>query len=78
MKNCSELPQLYYNFAQMIQTQFSQSIKTFCADNAIAYKESNFLKFLCQQGIISQYSCPSTSQQNGRAERKHRHILDTV
>ena len=61
----------------MIQTQFSRPIKIFRADNAMEYKESNFLKFLCQQ-TISQYPCPGTSQQNGRAERKHRHILDTV
>ena len=38
MKNHSELPQLYYNFAQMIQTQFSRSIKTFRADNVMEYK----------------------------------------
>jgi hypothetical protein len=27
---------------------------------------------------VVQRSCPHTSQQNGRAERKHRHILDSV
>ena len=27
---------------------------------------------------MSEFSCPGTSQQNGRAERKHRHILDSV
>ena len=60
MKNRFELPQLYYNFAKMIQTQFSQSIKVFRADNVMEYKETNFLKFLRQQGTISQYSCPDT------------------
>ena len=29
-------------------------------------------------GIIHQLTCPGTSQQNGRAERKFRHILDIV
>ena len=42
------------------------------------YKETNFLKFLHEHETVSQYYCPGTSQQNGRAERKHRHILDTV
>ena len=78
MKNRSELPQIYYNFARMVQTQFSRPIKVFRADNAMEYKETNFLRFLREQGTISQYSCPGTSQQNGRAERKHRHILDIV
>ena len=78
MNKRSELPQIYINFARMIQTQFSKSIKILRADNAMEYKESTLLSFLKQQGTITQYSCPGTSQQNGRAERKHRHILDTV
>jgi hypothetical protein len=42
------------------------------------YLESSFLTTLKQNGTLSHRSCPGTSQQNGRAERKHRHILDTV
>lgn len=30
------------------------------------------------KGIIHQSSCPHTPQQNGAAERKHRHIVDTA
>ncbi|KAJ9541983.1 hypothetical protein OSB04_028489 [Centaurea solstitialis] len=41
-------------------------------------RESSLIDFLRSQGTISQYSCPGTSPQNGRAERKHRHILDTI
>lgn len=62
----------------MIQTQFGQSIKVFRSDNAMKYKETEILKFLRQNGTIPNRSCPGTSQQNGRAEQKHRHILDTV
>ena len=78
MKHRSELPKIYIMFARMIQTQFSKPIKVLRADNAMEYKESSLLFFLQSQGTISQYSCPGTSPQNGRAERKHRHILDTV
>jgi hypothetical protein len=42
------------------------------------YRESTFLSSLKQNGILPHRSCPNTSQQNGRAEHKHRHILDTV
>lgn len=38
----------------------------------------NFLSFLAQNDTVLQHSSPGTSQQNGRAERKHHHILDTV
>ncbi|KAL4582843.1 hypothetical protein LXL04_007404 [Taraxacum kok-saghyz] len=78
MKHRSELPHIYITFARMIQTQFSKPIKIFRADNAMEYKASSLLSFLREQGTMSQYSCPGTSQQNGRAERKHRHILDTI
>lgn len=33
---------------------------------------------LCSQlGIESRHSCPYTSAQNGRAERKNRHVVET-
>ncbi|KAI3678432.1 hypothetical protein L6452_37724 [Arctium lappa] len=78
MKYRSELPKIYMMFARMINTQFSKSIKILRADNAMEYKESSLLSFLQSQGTLSQYFCPGTSSQNGRAERKHRHILDTI
>ena len=34
--------------------------------------------FCADHGIIHQASCPHTSQQNGVAERKHRHLLDVA
>ena len=42
------------------------------------YKDSHFLSFITHQGSLIQCSCPHTSQQNRRDERKHRHILDSV
>jgi hypothetical protein len=39
---------------------------------------SQFLDFIHTQGTIIQHFCAGTSQQNGRAKRKHRHILDSV
>lgn len=78
MRQRSELPTIYIQFAQMIHTQFSCTIQTLRTDNALEYRDSSLLNFLSDQGTIVQRSCPYTSQQNGRAERKHRHILDTV
>ena len=37
-----------------------------------------FQAVLHSYDIVHQLTCPGTSQQNGRAERKLRHILDTV
>ena len=65
MKNRSELPQIYFDFANMIKTQFSCNIKVFRADNAQEYKEKCVLDFLRQNGTLPHHCCPSTSQQNG-------------
>ena len=78
MHSRSELLGIYDAFQRMIQTQFSRKIKIFRSDNAQEYKQTDFLNILKQNGTLPHSSCPGTSQQNGRAERKLRHILDTV
>lgn len=78
MHHRSKLPNIYITFARMIQSQFSKSIKVFRADNSMEYKESSLISFVHEHVTLPQYSCYNTSQQNGRAERKHRHILDTI
>jgi hypothetical protein len=37
----------------------------------------NSIKFVRSLGITHHVSCPHTHQQNGSAERKHRHIVET-
>jgi hypothetical protein len=78
MHNRSELAQIYRTFAQMISTQFSKTIKIFRTNNAMEYRDSQFFDFIHTQGTIIQCSYAGISQQNGRAERKHRHILDSI
>ncbi|GKV03587.1 hypothetical protein SLEP1_g15862 [Rubroshorea leprosula] len=74
----SELSQIYIDFATMVKTQFSKIIKVLRTDNATEYLSTKLQSFLKEQGTLPQQSCPYTSEQNGRAERKHRHILDSV
>jgi hypothetical protein len=78
MKNRSEVLTIYRDFAKMVQTQYSKSIKVFRFDNAREYRQTDFSTILKHYGTIFHTSCVGTSQQNGRAERKLRHILDTV
>uniref|UniRef100_A0A2N9HRP8 Integrase catalytic domain-containing protein n=1 Tax=Fagus sylvatica TaxID=28930 RepID=A0A2N9HRP8_FAGSY len=59
-------------------TQYSKAIKVFRFDNAREYRQTDFSTILKHYGTIFHTSCAGTSQQNGRAERKFRHILDTV
>ena len=69
---------IYQTFHKMIETQFNRTIKVFRSDNAQEYNDKSFLFFLDKHGTLPQRSCPYTSQQNGRAEQKHCHILDIV
>ena len=47
-------------------------------DNALEYVKNNLSVFCFENVIIHQTSLSHTSQQNGFAERKHRHILDVA
>jgi hypothetical protein len=78
MKSRSKLLDIYRTFAKMVETQFLKPIKAFRSDNALEYTQNDFQAILKHYGIVSHLSCPRTSQQNGRAERKLRHILDIV
>uniref|UniRef100_A0A2N9FLT4 Integrase catalytic domain-containing protein n=1 Tax=Fagus sylvatica TaxID=28930 RepID=A0A2N9FLT4_FAGSY len=60
------------------QTQYSKAIKVFRSDNAREYRQTDFSTILKHYGTIFHTSFASTSQQNGQAERKLHHILDTV
>lgn len=40
------------------------------------FLSTQFSKFLRDNGIIHQLSCPHTPEQNGCAERKHRHMVE--
>ena len=78
MKHCSELLQVYSNFVKVVETQFSKCIKFFWSDNVLEFTQYAFQAVLHSYGTVHQLTCLGTSQQNGKAERKLHHILDTV
>ena len=63
-------------FLQEISTQYSITPKVIRMDNALEFVQSALEEHCASLGIIHQTSCPHTSQQNGIAERRHRHLLD--
>ena len=78
LKHRSDLVLIFQTFHKMIQTQFSRTIKVFRSNNAQEYHDKSFLSILDSNDTFPHYSYPYTSQQNGRAECKLRHILDVV
>ena len=78
MSSRDELLNIYRNFVNMVKNQFSKTIKVFRFDNAREFIQHAFEHILYSHGTIHQFSCLGTSQQNGKAERKLRHIFYTV
>ncbi|KAL0401884.1 UNVERIFIED_CONTAM: Retrovirus-related Pol polyprotein from transposon TNT 1-94 [Sesamum latifolium] len=78
LKHKSQVPSLLKQFCTLVHTQFHASIQTLRSDNG-----SEFLNHECQTicqsfGIIHQTSCTYSPQQNGRVERKHKHLLNVA
>jgi len=76
MKNKSETQSLLKIFHAMTQTQFSFKIKTIRSDNAPELLSNEMQEFFHLNGIKHETTCVNTPQQNGVAERKHRHLLE--
>jgi hypothetical protein len=74
--NKSDVFQVFVQFKSIVENQFSSSIKQFQCDGGGEYMSKQFKKFLVTHGILHRVSCPHTPQQNGVAERKHRHIME--
>ncbi|CAJ2639186.1 unnamed protein product [Trifolium pratense] len=78
MKNRSEFFDIYHMFRAMVKTQHNAVIKCFRCDQGGEYTSNKFSELLAYDGTIHQTSCTDTPQQNGVAERKHRHIVETA
>ena len=59
----------------MTENLFNSKIKTLQSDWGGEFQ--GLTSFLKENGIAHRVSCPYTPQQNGLAERKHRHIIET-
>ena len=68
-----EVFQMFMTFVAMVDKQFGQHITIVQSDNGTEF--NCLCEFFHTTGIIFQTSCVGTPQQNGKVERKHKHIL---
>ena len=71
-----EMSQVLLNFIALVERQYEKQMKIIRSDNGTKFTclRMHFL----ERGIVFQTSCVGTPQQNGRVERKHRHILNVA
>ncbi|XP_019087493.1 PREDICTED: uncharacterized protein LOC109127342 [Camelina sativa] len=72
----SEVADVLKNFIAFVHRQFNKHVKIIRSDNGTEF--ICLCKFFDSQELIHQTSCVVTPQQNGRVERKHRHILNVA
>ncbi|KAL6335516.1 hypothetical protein AAG906_030644 [Vitis piasezkii] len=65
----------FITFRKMVENQLHTTIKCIQSDNGGEFLA--FKPYLEAHGILHQFSCPHTPQQNGRVERKIRHLVET-
>ncbi|KAL3642739.1 hypothetical protein CASFOL_013554 [Castilleja foliolosa] len=74
LKNKSDTLQAFIHFKKLIETQYNGKIRIVQTDGGGEFIALS--KLLKDNGIVHRMSCPYTPEQNGLAERKHRHIVE--
>ena len=67
---------MLHNFFALLERQFHKQVKIFRSDNETEF--TCMKRYFLDRGIIFQTFCIGTPLQNGRVERKHRHILNVA
>jgi hypothetical protein len=76
LKHKSQVLSSFMHFKNTMENLLGTTIKIFRTDCGGEYSKNSFQSFCSSHGILHQFTCPHTSQQNGVSERKHRHIVD--
>lgn len=74
LKLKSEAKNVFLQFNTYVERQFDTKIKCFQTDWGGEYRQ--LLPMLQSLGIVFRHPCHHTHQQQGMAERKHRHIVE--
>ena len=72
----SEVKRVLPNFVSLTHRQFGSMVKTIRSDNGTEFM--CLTKYFEEKGIVHRTSCVGTPQQNGRVQRKDRHILNVA
>ncbi|KAL0386235.1 UNVERIFIED_CONTAM: Retrovirus-related Pol polyprotein from transposon TNT 1-94 [Sesamum radiatum] len=78
MRYKSEAFRRFKEFRLEVENQTGRKIKTLRSDQGGEYLSGEFLDYLKENGILSQWTPPGTPQLNSVSERRNRTLLDMV
>lgn len=73
LKHKGEFLSAFMQFKTLVEKQFDKRVKILQNDQGGEFR--SFTQYLQNEGIVFRQSCPYTSAQNGRVERRHRLTL---
>ena len=76
LKLKSDFFSVFLSFQKYVEHQLDCKIKSLQTDGGGEFTSTQLKQHLVSCGIKHQLSCPHTPQQNGVAERKHRHVTE--
>ena len=78
MKSKNEVARIFCSFHTMIKTQFSAKLQILRSNNGGEYDNKELQECFQACGLYHEIICSQTPQQNGVAEKKNKHILETT
>lgn len=78
LRHKSEQESKFDEFRAMVKNQYGRDIKVLRSDRGGEYQSKSFIAKLKSLGIVHQRTNPDTPQQNGKAERYNRTIVEAA
>lgn len=76
IKTKGEVLDCFREYSKLVQAKFNLNISTLRCDNGGEYTSNNFKDYCKENGIVIDYTVPYTPQQNGKAERFNRSLME--
>ena len=78
IKHKSEALEKFKEFKSEVENQTDKKIKTLRSDRGGEYLSQEFIDYLKEYGIVSQWTPPGTPEWNGVSERRNQTLMEMV
>lgn len=78
IKNKSDVMEVFKKYNAIIKNKYMHNVRMLHTDNGREYVNNMFKEYLDKEGIVHERTAPYTPEQNGRAERENRTIVESA